>query len=275
MLDPLTPQARGPLTDYSDRFDRSEMKGYLSGEGVDVVSCPTADWTQVEALLPLKGVHVIRDPRDIIVSAYFSHRNSHPIENLPHLAAHRKRLKAVEKDEGLFLEMEFSAQEMEDLYDWNYGHPDILEMKMEELTAQPYAGFLKIFDFLGLLRWDDPPKVEERVRLFARTMLNRLSTRHRMFEQLRKPIPVTGSMLLGRVYDNRFEKRAGGRSKGEEKESSHYRKGASGDWTNHFTEAHVATFKEQFDDIVVKLGYEEDNYWEVTSAAGQTRLSGN
>lgn len=270
ILDPETPSGRGALTDYEETFSRADLGRVLQRRGVDVAFCITSDWTQVEALpRPFKAFHVVRDPRDIIVSAYFSHRNSHPTENLPHLQAHRERLQAASKEDGLLLEMDFSSQEMDDLRAWDYDHSDILEIRMEELTAHPYEGFIEIFEFLELMRWESAYRMPQKARTFAQTACNRLSWRTPWLAPLRKRISVTGDMLLGRVYDHRFEKKTGGRSKGKSNEDSHYRKGVAGDWANHFSPAHVAAFKERFGDLVVRLGYESDNEWgqDVAAAA--------
>ena len=161
------------------------------------------------------------------------------------------------------LEMDFSAQELRDLEEWPYGHPDILEVKMEALTARPYEGFVRIFEFLGLLDEGESYSARRRVQLFVREMLNRVSFRYRWLRWLRRPMSVSGELLLGRVWDHRFEKKAR-RRKGEEDPRSHYRKGQPGDWRNHFTEEHVAAFKEKFGDLVVRLGYEPDNDWGLT-----------
>ena len=129
----------------SSPFDRCAPARDVDLVGANFVSCITADRQQAEVLKPFRAFHVIRDPRDIIVSAYFSHRNSHPTDGLPHLAAHRAALQEASKDEGLFLEMEFSAHELRELGDWDYSTEDILELKMEDLTARPYETFLSIF----------------------------------------------------------------------------------------------------------------------------------
>jgi hypothetical protein len=266
LVDHQTPTGHGPLTDYVETFSRHEMGAYLRDANTSFVGALTADWAQVESLPSFRGVHVIRDPRDIIVSGYFSHKNSHPVNHLPHMAAHRERLRSVSKDEGLLLEMEYAASEMEDLATWNYDHPDILEIKMEELTARPYEGFIEIFDFLGLL--DDEAgayALAQRLQLFGRALRNRLSAVHPSLSTLRQPSPVSGELLLGRVYDHRFEKKAGGRDKGVADAQSHYRKGKAGDWTNHFTPEHVQAFKENFGDLVAKLGYEKNNEWTAAS----------
>ena len=163
---------------------------------------------------------------------------------------------------GLLLEMDYAASEMEDLATWNYDHPDILELKMEDLTARPYEGFIEIFEFLDLLD-DDAGAYDfkQHMRAFGHIIGNHLSRKHWLFTSLHRPTPVSGTMLLGCVYDHRFEKKAGGREKGKADAKSHYRKGKAGDWINQFSPEHVAAFKDKFGPLVVKLGYEETNDW--------------
>lgn len=58
-----------------------------------------------------------------------------------------------------------------------------------------------------------------------------------------------------------FEKRSGGRKRGEEDSTSARRKGVAGDWKNAFTERDKAIFKETAGGLLVELGYEKDNSW--------------
>lgn len=274
IVDHQTPTGHGPLTDYVNTFPREQMSAYVCEEGIDFIGAITADWTQTKDLSPFRGFHVIRDPRDIIVSGYFSHKNSHPVDHLPHMAAHRERLQSISKDEGLMLEMDYAASEMEDLATWDYDDPDILELKMENLSARPYEGFIEIFEFLGLLDTNAGAyDLDRRLRMFGRVLGNRLSRKSKLFAGLRRPAPVSGEMLLGRVFDHRFESKTGGREKGASDPQSHYRKGKAGDWANHFTPDHVAAFKRKFGDLVVNLGYENSNDWEssANSRAYETR----
>ncbi len=263
---PYLPEKRTALiTASQQRLPFEDLATYLQQQNAVFASFPIAVSELVENLqtIPFRGFHVVRDPRDLIVSAYFSHRYSHPIEPLPELEPHRERLAAVSKEDGLFLEMEFSAPVLQDMWAWPYGHPNILEVKMEALTARPYEGFVRIFEFLGLLDEGESYSARRRIGLFVREMLNRASFRYRWLKWLRRPMSVSGELLLGRVWDHRFEKKAR-RRKGEEDPRSHYRKGQPGDWRNHFTEEHVAAFKEKFGDLVVRLGYEPDNDWGLT-----------
>jgi hypothetical protein len=166
----------------------------------------------------------------------------------------------VSKEEGLMLEMDFSSQCISDLAEWNYDRPNVLEVKMETLTQRPYTGFLDIFEFLDLMSWEGAYLMHDKIRHFLRVALNRFSQRHPLFAPLRSKVDVTGEMLLGRIYDLRFEKKTGGRKAGETDVESHYRKGVAGDWINHFTEKHVAYFNDRFGDVLLRTGYESEQW---------------
>jgi len=266
VLDQMTPHGAGELWTNAPRlqtrspFERSELRELIDFVSADLVSCITADREQAEILNPARGFHVIRDPRDIIVSAYFSHRNSHPTDGLPHLAAHRDALQETSKEEGLLLEMEFSAFELRQLGDWNYANEKVLELKMEDVTTRPYESFLSIFRHFELMPDQEPTNGRGQLVVSASRLVNRLSQR-RSLRRLRRTIPVTGEMLLGAVHARRFEANAGGRTKGREDVASHYRKGVAGDWQNHFTAAHREAFDREFGELLINLGYEEDHEW--------------
>jgi Sulfotransferase domain len=274
VLDELTPSERGPLRSYSTRdrgrerargkVERPRLRERAEGAGAEFVSCITADADQLDALRPERAFHVIRDPRDIIVSGYFSHRNSRPADHpaasawgLAHIAAHRERLLSVDKEEGLLLEMEFARQELLDLAEWDYERPEVLEVRMEDLSARPYEGFVDIFRHLELLPGEEPSGGRELASVWARRTLNRISSR-RGLTALRRPMPATAEILLGAVYGLRFEAATKGRRAGVEDTASHYRKGVAGDWVNHFTQVHVDAFDERYGGLLERLGYETE-----------------
>ncbi len=79
------------------------------------------------------GVHVIQDPRDVVMSGYFSHLYSHPTRGWPKLAKYRDILRSVNKDEGLILEMDFLGWVFRSMDEWNYEDSRILERRMEDI----------------------------------------------------------------------------------------------------------------------------------------------
>ena len=71
---------------------------------------------------------------------------------------------------------------------------------------------------------------------------------------------IPASLIERAVARNTFE-RISGRKAGQEDQKSFARKGVSGDWRNHFSDAHVARFKEIAGDLLIELGYEAGMDW--------------
>lgn len=239
-----------------------DLPGWLAHHPTEVLCYVNADWSHVQRLPPgWLGFHLIRDPRDILTSAYFSHLHSHRTEAWPALVEHRARLRQVSKEEGLLLELDFNADVLEHLSTWPYGRPDVLELRTEELTADPLNGWLEIFRFLGIV---DEHHVG-RGRAFSTLLATSLNVLHHHGRlPFGRPLAqLPAERLLGIVHDNRFEAKTAGRAAGEEDSTSHWRKGVPGDWRNHWTAAHVAAFKQRHPGLLARLGYEDGDDWDL------------
>lgn len=245
---------------HSPELFGGDLGGFCREHGLDFVSYTNAEMRFVRDLGDVRGFHVIRDPRDIVVSAYFSHLHSHPTEGWPGLVEHRATLQSVSRDEGLFLEMEFCRKEFGDLQAWDYSQADVLEITMESLIRSPYETMVEVFGHLAIVE-QDPSRKDRFIHLLA-SGVNAMQARSGgwiPFRLARRRIPVDA--VLGHVFRNRFRTKAEGRERGEEDSKSHYRKGVAGDWVNHFTPAHRRRFKEMYGDLPVRLGYERDSDW--------------
>jgi hypothetical protein len=245
--------------------DYDSLAAFTEAHDVDFLAYTNAKVEHTRDLPLEKGFHVVRDPRDVLVSAYFSHLHSHPTSNWPELAEHRDQLAALSKEEGLFCEMDFSAEEFEDMYRWDYTQDNILELKMENLTADPVTGFVQIMDFLEML--DDQTRGLQRMVKSATLKANRLLYKGRHVlptEQaptIQRHHTLSERKVKSIVQKNSFSNLSGGRQKGKENVKSHLRKGVPGDWVNHFTPDHKRAFKKRFNDVLIKMGYEDDSNW--------------
>jgi hypothetical protein len=64
---------------------------------------------------------------------------------------------------------------------------------------------------------------------------------------------------VGRIVEQqRFERLAAGRRRGQERSGSFFRKGVAGDWKNHFTPELRETYARVLGDFLVEFGYEKD-----------------
>jgi hypothetical protein len=215
---------------HSPRRVEANLLSALAENGVGFVCCTNAARSEAARLPAYRGFHVVRDPRDIVVSAYFSHKYSHRIGWLSQ--EYRDQLKNLGDEEGLLLEMERRAPQFQDLAEWDYDNPDVLELRAEEITRNPIREFGRVLAFLGVLAEDESSS-------------GRLSL----------------SGLTEILEKHSFSAKTGGRVPGEENVHSHYRKGVGGDWVNHFRPAHVSYFKEKYNDLLLRLGYEQDPNW--------------
>lgn len=203
---------------------------------------------------PYKAFHVIRDPRDIVVSAYFSYKKTHAIRDWSQLRNLRDKLRAINMEEGLLEIMKFNATFFKYMSNWNFNDPNIYEIKFEGLTQQPALKLTEMFKHLGLL--DD-----------EKDGMNFFGAYNRLVNKIGQPALAWQQVKINtKAFDNilerlSFQNLAQGRSTGSENINSHYRKGESGDWQNHFTERHKDYFKTHFGSLLIELGYEKDLNW--------------
>ena len=238
-----------------------DLPAYVANNGVNFLSYGNADIAFVRGLEDHRGFHVIRDPRDIAVSAYFSHLRSHSTDDWPELIAYREKLNSVSKDEGLALEIKNRAEEFGHLSSWDYANESILEIRFEELVTNSYEHFLSIFEHLQLIdntdyRWTDRAKTLSLELLDFVTPVTARSLSRRI-----KPKNLSGAEIVVATWRNRFQAQTAGRKLGVERQGSHYRKGQPGDWRNHFKEEHREMFKELYPHLLESLGYEESSDW--------------
>jgi lipopolysaccharide transport system ATP-binding protein len=165
---------------------------------------------------------VIRDPRDTLISYYFSLKFSHAV-TLDRMAHDRELVRKLSVEDGLLVAIEYWMQGVADIQSsWLASHEPIV--RYEDLVR----------DDFGVLK-------------------------EALIDRLR--LPITEKALRDVTAACRFERLSGGRRQGDENNGSHYRKGVSGDWRNHFTPRVTAAFKQRFGDLLIAGGYERDRTW--------------
>jgi hypothetical protein len=184
------------------------------------------DRTRLESF---RGSHLIRDPRDVVVSAYHYHLWTN--EKWVHIPKQEYRgmtyqqyLRSLDTEEGFAAEIRRMARsDLAEVGAWNYAQPEFLELKYEDFIIDDAAQFARMFRHYGF----NETAVERSVDLALRFSFQRTT----------------------------------GRSIGEVQEGSHRRSGKPGQWREMFTPGHKALFRELTGDLIERLGYVSGDDW--------------
>jgi hypothetical protein len=165
---------------------------------------------------------VIRDPRDTLISYYFSLKFSHAV-TLDRMAHDRALVHKLDLEEGLLVAIEYWMQAIADIQSSWIASGELI-VRYEQLVEDDFGALKEaLIDRLGL--------------------------------------PVSQQSLRAAVEACRFERLSGGRAQGHEDQGSHYRKGITGDWRNYFTPPVTDAFKKKFGELLIAAGYEQDLNW--------------
>lgn len=162
-------------------------------------------------------IYIFRDPRDLVVSDYYSTLKTHP-DNVAVLKL-RKRLEGMSKEEGLMYMMKYNDKfaTMRSWVELGADDPNILFMKFEELTQSPVENFKKMLSHCDIKMSDGT----------LESILNDYSK--------------------SKMRERDLERRS-------DKSESHYRFKASSH-SGEFTEAHYLLFREITGNLLDVLGY--------------------
>lgn len=186
--------------------------------------------TDLSELGDFVGSHMIRDPRDAIVSGYFFHLWTD--EQWAHEAradlggkSYQEHLNGLSQEEGIEAEIgrfETYIQHYR-LDQWNYDDPRMFEIKYEKLIHDEASEFENLF-------------------------------RHYGFDKK--------AIRLGLDFAEQVSfKNVTQRKMGEESQRSHLRSGKPRQWVDILTPKHCELIKSRFGELLIRMGYEKDQQW--------------
>ncbi len=175
-----------------------------------------------------RTIFIMRDPRDLVISHYFSKKYSHELN--PLIKKIRERLISCPLQEGIIFIIDYLKEDgsFDALKSWTLvpkADKNTLVLRYESLIENKTDLFQKVFSHLNI------------------NMSDRILT-----------------ILL---EDYNFERLSKGRKPGLENKFSHYRKGIHGDWKNYFNLEIKNYFLAVTNNLLEVLGYETDSSWQV------------
>jgi len=165
---------------------------------------------------------LLRDPRDVVVS------HVHYVTEMDPNHAHHKYYTEVLRDFDERLSVSILGRP-----EWDHPFPNICQ------RFEPYLGWLNRPEVM-VLRFED-------------LITDMTSTIGRVLDHA-----VKRGFLITGERDLAIENLEGGV---DPKRSPTFRLGRVGSWRNSFTDEHKRLFKEVAGDLLVQLGYEDDNDW--------------
>jgi hypothetical protein len=201
-----------------------------------------------------KGIHIIRDPRDIIISGYQYHKRTkegwcinkdfaidipikfpqvprcrqhepeewktHYIESLKG-KSYQGNLRDKSVEDGIIFEMNnYGAWTIDTISKWDYCNPNVLEVKFENVIENFNHTITEIFNHLGFPQG----AINNMVSTLSAHDINRMSA-----DEIRRNRHITSANTSR--------------------------------WKKHFTGRVKKEFKERFGRVLIKLGYERNNKW--------------
>jgi hypothetical protein len=168
-----------------------------------------------------RAFFVIRDPRDILVSHYFSLKYSHSL--FGSVGKHREVLNNLSTTKGLLYLIDQDQYIFDEIKSW-----------VDAYNSGQNTNIILVYfeDLIG------SKQLEHVQKLFRHCDIN-----------------LPNDSLEQLLADYNFERLSGGRQLGEENHRSHYRKGTPGDWRNYFNQEIADKFYTITGSLVHDLGY--------------------
>ncbi len=215
-------QSRDPVREVRNISERSFPDGFRPGAIVSPLYITYDNFAAMPKPEPYRAFFVMRDPRDLIASWYFSTRSTHILALVePGFTEARATLLELSEEDGLCYAID----------------------RWEEKGG-----------FAALRSWAERGSLDENVRIvrYEDLVASGPETMADLLAFLDIRLPADQVRELVDAYSFR---RLSGRSPGTEDRTSHMRSGRAGDWESLFTPRVAAHFASVAGDLTPALGY--------------------
>jgi len=123
-----------PQLDYQARLG----KKFPAGTFVPGLYCSYDEYLQIPKTRPRRVIYMFRDPRDVVVSGYYSTVKTHRKLTDRTLEAYRDKLRKMPFDDALCDLIEVAAPRLHEAASWiDVDDPDVAKFYLEEVSQDP------------------------------------------------------------------------------------------------------------------------------------------
>jgi hypothetical protein len=122
-----------PQLDY---YGRHRTRPFPAATFVPGLYFSYADYQRLSRPYPHRTVYIFRDPRDIVVSGYFSGLETH--REIAGVAERRAQLQRMSTSDGLLYALKYGEQHLRDMASWvGVDDPTVRSWRLEDVNAAP------------------------------------------------------------------------------------------------------------------------------------------
>ncbi len=123
-----------PQLDYQQTPDRI----FPPGTFIPGLYCGYTEYQNMPKLHPHRVIYMFRDPRDLVVSGYYSATTTHRKTHLPEVEAFRDQLRGMPFDDALLALINFAAPRLLETASWvDADDTNIAKFRIEDIAADP------------------------------------------------------------------------------------------------------------------------------------------
>jgi hypothetical protein len=127
----------------------NRTRAYPAGTFVPGLYVSYDDYLRLAKPHPHRAVYIFRDPRDIVVSGYFSGLETH--REYAGVAEHRETLRAMSTSDGLLHALEYGQQHVKNMATWvGLSDPNVCTWRLEDISADPATAVPAILRHCGV-----------------------------------------------------------------------------------------------------------------------------
>jgi hypothetical protein len=152
LLDHATVRAHTQLftvPQLDDFSTTARTRAYPAGTFIPGLYVSYDGYQRLAKPFPHRTIYIFRDPRDIVVSGYFSGLESH--REYGDVAERRALLRGMSTSDGLLWALDYGEQHVQNMASWvDVSDPNVMTWRLEDISADPAAAVPAILEHCGV-----------------------------------------------------------------------------------------------------------------------------
>ena len=132
-------------------YQQTPHKRFPAGTFVPGIYAGYDEFRELPRTRPRRVIYMFRDPRDLVVSGYYSAVKTHRTTHMAEVERVRDEIRALPFDEGLLLLIRDAAPRLREIATWvDVDDPEVASFRLEDVNADPRQWVVAILKHGGV-----------------------------------------------------------------------------------------------------------------------------